>query len=172
MRSLGSVVAGANGDAALRNLQFNHSDLARSPTRSAVPQRCARSDTHSVKFQPDSLEGVNTIARHDGASVWVGNQPYSGSVIVPWSGPVRPWAPADFSALTRAHFDELLQLQPELVIFGSGSKLRFPAPALLSGLIARRIGVESMDSAAACRTYNVLVSERRTVVAALLLEAT
>jgi uncharacterized protein len=80
-------------------------------------------------------------------------------------------APTDFSKLTQAHFDELLQLQPELVIFGSGAKLRFPPPALLSGLIARRIGVESMDSAAACRTYNVLVSEGRTVVAALLLGA-
>ena len=142
------------------------------PTAVPVAERRARSDTYSVKFQPDSLEGVNTIARHDGASVWVGNQPYTGSVIVPWTGPVQPWARVDFSALTRAHFDELLQLQPELVIFGSGSKLRFPAPALLSGLIARRVGVESMDSAAACRTYNVLVSERRTVVAALLLEAT
>jgi uncharacterized protein len=124
-----------------------------------------------VKFQPDSLEGVNTIARHDGGSVWVGNQSYTGSVIVPWSGPVRAWAPTDFSKLTQAHFDELLQLQPELVIFGSGAKLRFPPPALLSGLIARRIGVESMDSAAACRTYNVLVSEGRTVVGALLLGA-
>lgn len=124
-----------------------------------------------MKFQPDSLEGVNTIARHDGGSVWVGNQSYSGSVIVPWSGPVRAWAPADFNALTQAHFDEVLQLQPELVIFGSGARLRFPPPALLRGLIARRIGVESMDSAAACRTYNVLVSEGRTVVAALLLDA-
>ncbi len=124
-----------------------------------------------MKFQPDSLEGVNTIARHDGASVWIGSQHYSGSVIVPWIGPVRRWAPVDFDALQREHFDELLSLQPELVIFGSGSKLRFPAPGLLSGLIARRIGVESMDSAAACRTYNVLVSERRIVVAALLLEA-
>jgi len=122
-----------------------------------------------VKFQPDSLDGVNTIARHDGGSVWIGNQSYSGSVIVPWSGPVRAWAPADFNALTQAHFDEVLQLQPELVIFGSGARLRFPAPALLRELIARRIGVESMDSAAACRTYNVLVSEGRTVVAALLL---
>jgi uncharacterized protein len=56
------------------------------------------------------------------------------------------------------------------VIFGSGVRLRFPAPAMLSGLIARRIGVESMDTAAACRTYNVLVSEGRTVVAALLLD--
>ena len=124
-----------------------------------------------MKFQPDSLEGVNTIARLDGASVWVGNQSHSGSVIVPWTGPVRPWAPTDFNALTRAHFDELLSLQPELVIFGSGAKLRFPAPGLLSELIARRIGVESMDSAAACRTYNVLVSEGRAVVAALLLAA-
>lgn len=124
-----------------------------------------------MKFQPDSLDGVNTIARHDGGSVWIGNQSYSGSVIVPWSGPVRAWAPADFNALTQAHFDEVLQLQPELVIFGSGARLRFPAPALLRELIARRIGVESMDSAAACRTYNVLVSEGRTVVAALLLGA-
>ena len=124
-----------------------------------------------MKFQSDSLDGVNTIARHDGGSVWIGNQSYSGSVIVPWSGPVRAWAPADFNALTQAHFDEVLQLQPELVIFGSGARLRFPAPALLRELIARRIGVESMDSAAACRTYNVLVSEGRTVVAALLLGA-
>jgi len=124
-----------------------------------------------VKFQPDSLEGVNTIARHDGGSVWIGNQSYSGSVVVPWSGPVRAWSPADFDALTQAHFDEVLQLQPELVIFGSGARLRFPPPALLRGLIARRVGVESMDSAAACRTYNVLVSEGRTVVAALLLDA-
>jgi len=127
--------------------------------------------TRSVKFQPDSLEGVNTITRHDGAQLWVGNQPHRGSVIVPWTGPVLQWEPADFAALTQAHFDGLLQLKPELVIFGSGARLRFPPPALLRGLIEQRIGVESMDTAAACRTYNVLVSEGRTVVAALLLEA-
>jgi uncharacterized protein len=128
--------------------------------------------TPSVKFQPDSLEGVNTISRHDGAQVWVGPQPYRGNLIVPWSGPVQAWQPTGFSALTQAHFDQLLQLEPELVIFGSGVRLRFPPPALLSGLIAARVGVESMDTAAACRTYNVLVSERRAVVAALLLEPT
>jgi uncharacterized protein len=138
----------------------------------AVSPRCAPHDrTRNVKFQPDSLEGVNTITRHDAEKLWVGNQPHSGSVIVPWVGSVRPWAPADFAALTQPHFDELLQLNPELVIFGSGARLRFPVPALLSGLIAQRIGVESMDTAAACRTYNVLVSERRRVIAALLPEA-
>ena len=123
-----------------------------------------------MKFQPDSLAGTNTITRHDGTQLWVGASPYAGSVVVPWTGPVRPWAPQDFGALQQAHFDELLQLAPELVIFGSGARLRFPAPALLSGLIAQRIGVEAMDTAAACRTYNVLVSEGRTVVAALLLD--
>jgi len=57
------------------------------------------------------------------------------------------------------------------VIFGSGRRLRFAHPSLLRPLIERRIGIETMDTAAACRTYNVLVSERRSVVAALLLEA-
>jgi uncharacterized protein len=124
-----------------------------------------------VKFQADFLEGVNTITRHDGPRLWVGGQPYNASVVVPWAGAVRPWPPASFSELTEAHFDALLQDKPELVIFGSGSRLRFPSAALLRGLIAQRVGFESMDTAAACRTYNVLVSEGRTVVAALLLES-
>ena len=62
-------------------------------------------------------------------------------------------------------------LSPELVIFGSGSRLRFPKPALLQPLMTRRIGFETMDTAAACRTYNVLLAEGRAVVAALLFEA-
>jgi uncharacterized protein len=124
-----------------------------------------------VKFQPDFLEGANTITRHDGARLWVGASPYSGSVVVPWVGAVTPWPPATFADLTEAHFDSLLQDKPELVIFGSGSRLRFPNAALLRGLMARRVGFEAMDTAAACRTYNVLVSEGRTVVAALLLES-
>jgi uncharacterized protein len=62
----------------------------------------------------------------------------------------------------------LLRLRPELVVFGSGARLRFPPTALLRSLIDARIGIETMDTAAACRTYNVLASERRAVVAALL----
>jgi uncharacterized protein len=123
-----------------------------------------------VKFQPDFLDGVNAIARQDGGRVWVGAQVYEGSVVVPWSGAVRAWAPARFDGLLQAHFDGLLQDNPELVIFGSGARLRFPKPALLRALIERRIGVESMDTPAACRTFNVLASEGRNVVAALLLD--
>jgi uncharacterized protein len=122
-----------------------------------------------VKFQPDSLDGVNTIGRFDGTSLVVGAQSYDTSVIVPWIGAVARWAPRDFASLRQADFDALLPLKPEIVLFGSGAKLRFPGAALMRELIARRIGVESMDTAAACRTYNVLVSEGRSVVAALLL---
>jgi uncharacterized protein len=124
-----------------------------------------------LKFQPDYLAGVNTITRHDGRSIGVGPLTFTSSVLVPWRGEVLPWPVDRFEALGPAHFESLLQLQPELVILGSGRRLLFPAPALFACLIERRIGLETMDTAAACRTYNVLASEGRTVVAALMIEA-
>jgi len=124
-----------------------------------------------MKFQPDRLDGVNTITRHDSGSVQVNADKYDGSLLVPSRGEVQRWPVGDFAALTAEHFEQLLSLEPELVIFGSGAKLRFVKPALLRPLIERRIGVETMDTGAACRTYNVLASEGRAVVAALLLEA-
>lgn len=124
-----------------------------------------------MKFQPDFQDGVNTIARHDGASIWVAGRQHAGHVVVPATGDVRRWSASDFASLDVGHFDELAAGAPELVIFGSGARLRFVAPALLRGLIERRIGIETMDTAAACRTFNVLVSEGRSVVAALLQEA-
>jgi uncharacterized protein len=124
-----------------------------------------------MKFQPDTAAGVNTISRQEPGRVWVGAAAFGDSVIVPWEGPVLPWALPQFDALTPEHFERIAELAPEVVIFGSGRRLRFAHPSLLRPLIERRIGVETMDTPAACRTYNVLVSERRSVVAALLLEA-
>ena len=124
-----------------------------------------------MKFQPDRLEGVNSISRHEPGSVWVNGERFDASVLVPWRDPVRPWGVARFDALTAAHFEQLAEFGPDLVVFGSGSRLRFVAPALTRALIERRIGIETMDAAAACRTYNVLANEGRPVVAALLLEA-
>ncbi len=123
----------------------------------------------AVKFQPDQLPGTNVITRHDGDALWVGNTRFTHSLLVPWQGVVLPWAPARPDDLLAEHFEALLALQPELVIFGSGPRLKFVSPALTRALIERRIGVETMDTAAACRTYNVLVSEGRSAVAALLL---
>ena len=123
-----------------------------------------------MKFQPDRLEGVNSISRHDNGVVWVLAERHDTSVLVPWRGAVRPWPVARFEQLAATHFEQLLALEPELVIFGSGARLRFVAPALTRPLIERRIGIETMDTAAACRTYTVLANEGRSVVAALLLE--
>lgn len=124
-----------------------------------------------MKFQPDHLEGVNSISRVEPGRLWVNGTPWTASVLVPWRGEALAWPVDALSALTAAHFEQVLALKPELVIFGSGTRLRFVSPALQRALIERRIGVETMDTPAACRTYNVLASEGRSVVAALLLEA-
>ena len=127
-----------------------------------------------MKFQPERTTGANIVTRVDctrsASRVWVGASDFGHSVLVPWSGTVQAWAPTGFEMLEAAHFEQMLALRPELVIFGSGLKLRFPAPALLRALIERRIGVETMDTPAACRTYTVLATEGRNVLAALLLE--
>jgi uncharacterized protein len=127
-------------------------------------------ESPALKIQPDTLDGVNTITRHDAGRIVVGAQAHAHSVVVPWTGPVLDWQLSRFDDLTPAHFEQLVALRPELVIFGSGSRMRFAPPALLRSLIAQRIGVECMDTPAACRTYNVLVTERRSVVAALIVE--
>ena len=124
-----------------------------------------------MKLQADRIEGRNAISRHGAGGVVVNGAEHRESVIVPWTGEVRPWHVGSFEALTAAHFEALAALGPELVIFGSGPRIRFVRPVLLKALIERRIGVETMDSAAACRTYNVLLAEGRSVVAALLFEA-
>jgi len=123
-----------------------------------------------MKLQADRIEGLNAIARHGPEGVIVNGVEYRHSVLVPAQGGVVAWQANRFEALTEAHFEAVAALDPELVIFGSGPRIRFPHPSLTKALIGRRIGVETMDTAAACRTYNVLLAEGRGVVAALLFE--
>ncbi|MBK7615929.1 MAG: Mth938-like domain-containing protein [Burkholderiales bacterium] len=122
-----------------------------------------------MKFQPDQMDGVNVISRLEAGRLWVHQAPYTTSVLVPWQGDVQAWPVERVSALQASHFAQLLPMQPELVIFGSGERQQFISPTLYRALIERRIGIDTMDTAAACRTYNVLVNEGRKVVAALLL---
>ena len=122
-----------------------------------------------MKFQPDQLAGTNVISRHEAQALWVGHQRFGHSLLVPWQGAVLRWAPQRTEDLSAADFEAVLALAPELVIFGSGPRQKFVPAALMRALIDRRIGVETMDTAAACRTYNVLVAEGRSAVAALLL---
>jgi uncharacterized protein len=121
-----------------------------------------------MKLHADRPDGPNAITRHGPGGVLVGGVEYRINLIVPWAGAVLPWSVPNFEGLDEGHFAQIADLAPELVIFGSGARLRFPAPKLLRPLMERRIGVETMDTAAACRTYNVLFGEGRSVVAALL----
>jgi uncharacterized protein len=123
-----------------------------------------------MKLQADRIEGQNAIARHGPDGVIVNGVAHRRSVIVPWAGAVEEWSADSFDSLTEAHFERLAEWAPELVIFGSGPRIRFTKPVLMKALIGRGIGVETMDTAAACRTYNVLVAEGRSVLAALLFE--
>lgn len=80
---------------------------------------------------------------------------------------IEEWPPQEMSALTAEHLQAVADMAPELLLVGSGSRLQFPSGEQLAALVKLGIGYEVMDTAAACRTYNVLISEGRKVVAAL-----
>lgn len=153
----------------LRRKTYN---LTTAPSLSGAFSALARlAEDVCVKLQPDRLEGANVISGYDRASVTVNGQAHDRSVLVPAQGDVIDWPCGRLEDLQAGHFEQVAALAPEVVIFGSGTRLRFPSAALLRPLLERGIGVETMDTQAACRTYNILVSEGRSVVAALLIEA-
>jgi uncharacterized protein len=114
-----------------------------------------------------------SVTAHGAGWISVNGLRHSHSVILGLSGVVRAWEVSGLGDLTATHFSEMLAAEPaapELILLGTGKRLHFLLPALLRPLMERRIGVESMDTAAACRTYNILAGEGRRVVAALLIE--
>lgn len=82
---------------------------------------------------------------------------------------IPSWPPRRLDQVTDEHWETLLELEPEVVLLGTGDRIHFPDARVFARFQSRGIGFEVMDTAAACRTYNVLVSEERRVVAALML---
>lgn len=82
---------------------------------------------------------------------------------------IEDWPPQQLQDITLEHLQAALALKPEILIIGTGSTLHFPQPDVMADIQRRGIGLEVLDTAAACRTYNVLVSENRSVVAVLLM---
>ncbi len=122
-----------------------------------------------MKLQPDRFDAP-AITGYGPGWVGVGGDRVAASVVIGSRGQRLDWQCRDFDTLTASHFAQLATLDAELVIFGSGERLRFAPPAWLQPLMARRIGLETMDTPAACRTYNILAGEGRNVIAALLVE--
>ena len=122
-----------------------------------------------MKLQPDQFD-VQAISGYGPGWVAVNGEKITHSVLVASTGERIAWNASRYEDLGPAHFAQLAQLQVEVAIFGSGARIRFPKPAWLESLADAQIGLETMDTAAACRTYNILAQEGRKVAVALLLE--
>jgi len=120
-----------------------------------------------VKLHATGASGANTITAYGDDYVAVNGTRRDRNVIVT-AGEVRDWNAPDFEHLSAEHFAELAGLGVEIVLLGTGSRQRFPHPRLTAPLGAARVGLEVMDTKAACRTYNILVAEERRVALALL----
>jgi uncharacterized protein len=101
--------------------------------------------------------------------VTVGEEEIRRSCIVGATTLIRDWPPHDVPSLTLEHLAPLFDAQPEVVVLSTGERQQFPRAALRAEFASRKIGLEVMEVGAACRTFNVLVSEERKVLAAILL---
>ena len=121
-----------------------------------------------MKFEREQADGRNAFSGYGDGYVEVNRRRHQASLVVSGEALVTDWPVVDVEALAADHMAAILALKPEVVLLGTGSKLRFPSPALLAPLYKAGIGVEVMDTPAACRTYNILQGEGRNVVAALI----
>lgn len=124
-----------------------------------------------MKLHSDNTQQYQTVTGYDASGVEINAERFNYSLtVLPEIAP-RPWAVTRFEDLTPAHFEEIAKDAPDVVILGTGERQRFVHPRLVASLSARHVGVESMDSHAACRTYNVLMGEGRKVTLALIIDA-
>jgi uncharacterized protein len=120
-----------------------------------------------VKFHLDKPVG-NVFTGHGRDYVRIGETDYRQNLLVTPEQLVGGWAPGGFDALSESDFAALAALRPEVALLGTGRAMRFPHPRLTRPLIDAGIGLEVMDTPAACRTYNILAAEGRKVAAAIL----
>ena len=122
-----------------------------------------------VKIERDQAEGRNLFSGYGEGYVAVNGTRYTSSLVVSADRIVADWPADSVAALTADHLAAILELKPEVLLLGTGAQFSFPEPAILAPVYKAGIGVEVMDTPAACRTYNILLGEGRNVVAALVL---
>ena len=120
-----------------------------------------------MKLHASSPSALHTFSGYGEGYVTVNGQRHESNLIVT-PEQLLPWSATAFDALTEADFQGFLDLNLEILLLGTGPKQRFPHPRLTRALMEKRVGVEAMDIQAACRTYNILMSEERRVAAGLL----
>lgn len=123
-----------------------------------------------MKFEREQADGKNTFTGYGEGYVEVNRQRHTQSLVVSGERLITDWPVASLEGLGADHMAALVELKPEIVLLGTGTRFQFPEPALLAPLYKAGIGVEAMDTPAACRTYNILQGEGRNVIAALIVE--
>jgi len=121
-----------------------------------------------MKLHAEIPSSLNTVTAYGADWIEINRQRYEGAVVVMPEGEVATWPARRFGTLEASDFEALLAREPELVLLGTGTAQRFPDPRLFASLTAAGIGVDVMDTHAACRTYNILMAEGRRVLAVLL----
>lgn len=122
-----------------------------------------------MKLHLTRAAGSQLITGYGPGWVEINETRYQHSLIVLPNQLVTDWPASDFASLAEAHFERIAQLAPELVLLGTGATHRFIHPRLGRPLLDIGVGLECMDTAAACRTYNILMAEGRHVAAALII---
>ncbi|MQA39670.1 Mth938-like domain-containing protein [Rugamonas aquatica] len=125
-----------------------------------------------MKLHASDTQKYQTVTGYDETGVEINAQRYNYSLIVLPEIPPRAWDAPTFESITAEHFVTIGDDNPDVVILGTGARQRFIHPRLTAALTMRRIGVECMDSQAACRTYNILMGEGRKVTLALIIDHT
>ena len=120
-----------------------------------------------MKLHASVPSALNTFTAYGEGYVMVNDQRHESNLIV-LPEKLLPWSVASFDVLKEEDFHVVLDMNLEILLLGTGARQRFPHPRLTRALAAKRVGVEVMDLQAACRTYNILMSEERRVAAALL----
>jgi uncharacterized protein len=123
-----------------------------------------------LKFEREQAQGRNLFTGYGAGYVEVNRTRHVSSLVVNGERLVTDWPVGSASGLSGDHMAAIVELKPEIVLLGTGARLTFPEPALLAPLYKAGIGVEVMDTSAACRTYNILLGEGRNVVAAVIVE--
>ena len=122
-----------------------------------------------MKLHANRPQSLNTVTAYGPGYIEINAQRHENAVLIQPESLVLPWGAVQFDDLTADHFEGLIEHEPEVVLLGTGARQRFVHPRLTTALAQRRIGIESMDTGAACRTYNILMTEGRKVLAAVLL---
>ncbi len=123
-----------------------------------------------VKLHLSNTSGLNLFTAYGDGFVSVNHEKHEKNLIVLPENLLPAWSTANITTLAETDMQLLAGLDVEIILLGTGMRLRFPAPSLMRPFAATRIGLEVMDIQAACRTYNILASEGRKVAAALLFD--